>query len=141
MPVVWTSDLATGVGWQDKEHKELFKVLDRLAVVSAGGGGSEAVESAVSSVDDYVVGHFHHEETAMSKYDYPDILDHLVAHTSFIEEFSSIKNEYLLREGLEGARLEELVLDRVVGWWHDHIMTIDKPLGRFLARRTGEKGP
>ena len=141
MALVWTNDLATGVAWQDKEHKELFRFLDELVEAAARDAGKGALESAVASVDDYVVTHFHHEEKAMSRYNYPEALKHLEAHTYFIDDFSHIKEEYLLKGVLDGEKLARIVVEKVVGWWREHIITIDKPLGAFLVSRHGEKGP
>lgn len=137
MTIEWGQDFATGIAWQDKEHKELFKRLNDLVGAIERGEGGEEVERLLEFLDEYVVAHFHHEEQAMSRYSYPDILKHLEEHTRFIDEISAIKKE----SRQCGSGLAEVVRRRLHDWLVDHIGEIDKTLGAFLKQRPGEKTP
>jgi hemerythrin len=137
MAIEWGQNFATGVAWQDREHKELIKRLKELVSAIERGEGKEEVGRLLKFLDDYVVAHFHHEEQAMSRYNYPEILAHLKEHTQFIDDFSRLKKE------VQGASpgLAERVRNRLVGWLVKHLGSTDKALGAFLNQRPGEKGP
>jgi hemerythrin-like metal-binding protein len=137
MAIEWGQQLSTGVPWQDREHKEFFKRLNELVSAIERGEGEEEVGRLFKFLDDYMVTHFHHEEQAMSRYGYPDILTHLEEHTHFIDDLSRLKKESLQC----GSGLAEQVRSRLVDWLVDHIGSTDKALGAFLNQRPGEKAP
>jgi hemerythrin len=145
MQLEFTSELETGIGWQDREHKELFKRIK--AVVDAAehieeancscdtaGSKDDACEllKLLDFLDDYVVEHFHDEEQAMSKGAYPDMLKHLEEHTIFIDEIGKVRTE-LESTGVTHALVEELHT-QVADWFKNHIAETDKLLGAFLVR-------
>jgi hemerythrin len=137
MVIEWGPHLATGVAWQDREHKELFKRFNQLVSAIECGEGEEEVGKLFKFLDDYVVTHFHHEEQAMSKFSYPGILAHLEEHTHFIDDLFGLE-----RESQQcGSGLAELVRSRLVSWLENHIGSTDKALGVFLNQRHGEKAP
>ncbi|MEE9615005.1 MAG: bacteriohemerythrin [Thermodesulfobacteriota bacterium] len=132
MKVEWSKDLATGIGWQDRQHKELFKRARSLFDALVRGEGTEEVGKLLDFLDEYVVVHFHDEEQAMSKRNYPDTLSHIEEHTEFIEHLSDLKS------GLPGGdNFAEEVQTRVVYWLMNHIAVTDKDLGEFLKREGG----
>lgn len=143
MSIEWGPHLATGVSWQDREHKELLKRFKDLVRAIDEGKGEEEVKSLFNFLDEYVVSHFHNEEQAMSRHGYPDMLVHLEEHTHFIDDFSRVRSgaEGSGDGGEGGNDLAELVRERLMGWILNHIGSTDQSLGAFLKQRPGEKAP
>ena len=129
--------LETGVPWQDREHKELYKRIKALIEAVERHDGPAEVIKLLDFLDDYVVEHFHDEEQAMSKVDYPDMLTHLGEHTVFIDELAKIKDE--LEHGVTAGLIDE-VQDQVARWFENHVIKTDKVLGAFLIKAASPTG-
>ncbi|MBI5810314.1 MAG: hemerythrin family protein [Deltaproteobacteria bacterium] len=129
MAIVWSKSLSTGVEWQDRQHKELFKRINTLLEAMNLGSGKAEVQKLFQFLDEYFVVHFDAEEQAMHKFDYPASLAHVAEHTHFIEDISR------LREEGQAAMTTGLLIQtqrRVVDWLIHHIGSVDKDLGAFI---------
>lgn len=138
MGLEWTPNLSTGVDWQDRHHKELFKKISRLLDAMTIGQGKEEVGSLFKFLDEYIVYHFEAEEQAMSKHAYPGAFNHTAEHTHFIEEIAALRGEF--RKGASSGLVIK-VQRQVVDWLLNHICGPDKKLGEFLVGVEGEKRP
>lgn len=131
MAFEWSNNLSTGIDWQDRQHKELFKRINSLIEAMSVGLGKEEVLKIFKFLDDYFIVHFEAEEQAMNKYHYPGTLSHLAEHTRFIEEAAKLKKE--CEEGITTA----LVLKtkrQLVDWLIYHIGAVDKTFGAFITK-------
>ncbi len=129
MAIEWSDSLATGVGWQDKQHKELFRRINSLLDAMNVGLGKEEVSRLFTFLDEYFVVHFEAEEQAMNRYRYPGLIAHLAEHMGFIERVSALKDE--CGAGITTGsviKVQRLVVD----WLVNHIGGVDKALGKFL---------
>lgn len=129
MGIEWSNNLSTGVDWQDRHHKELFKRINRLLDAMSAGYGKEEVRDMFNFLDEYFVVHFEAEERAMNKYNYPGTVAHLAEHTNFIDQIA------LLRKDFESGASTGLVIKvqrQVVDWLINHIGDLDKKLGSFI---------
>ncbi len=126
---ILTDSLLTGVSWQDRQHKELIKRVNRLIEAIEQGKGMAELERLFTFLDEYMVIHFEAEEVAMHNHDYPDTVAHLREHTMFIEDLAGLREgmEHFAQEELE-AKAERLLVD----WLRNHIGRVDKKLGLFL---------
>lgn len=134
MSMEWTPSLSTGIVWQDRQHRELFKKVNALLDAIDAGIGQTEVVKLLDFLDEYFVVHFEAEEQAMNLCNYPDTLAHLTAHTNFIDEMSRLK-----AEAAEHVT-HELVIHtqlKVADWFVNHIANIDKKLGEYILK--GEK--
>lgn len=134
MGIEWTANLSTGVEWQDKHHKELFKRINRLLDAMNLGQGKEEVASLFDFLDEYIAYHFEAEEQAMSKHSYEAALAHMAEHTRFIDEIAELSQEF--KKG-PTTGLVIKVQRQVVDWLLNHICGPDKRLGEFLVTATG----
>ena len=123
---------STGVIWQDRQHRELFKRVGLFVDAIDEGRGREEVLRLLEFLDEYVVFHFHDEEKAMERAGYPESLAHMREHTEFIEELSGLKEE--LEHGYSPQRLER-VRESMVRWLREHIGRADRELGAFLLKK------
>ncbi len=131
MSIEWNGNLSTGVEWQDRHHKELFKRVSGLLEAMSVGTGKEEIERLFTFLDSYFVVHFDAEEQAMSKYGFPGAVEHLGEHTGFIDSVASLR-----RECASGATsvLVVKVQKLVVDWLVHHIGEMDKKLGVHILK-------
>jgi len=94
MAIEWSRNLSTGVEWQDRHHKELFKRVNGLLDAMSVGMGKDELDRVFRFLDSYIVVHFDAEEQAMSKYDFPHAMEHLREHTGFIEAVAALRHEF-----------------------------------------------
>ncbi|MBF0317436.1 MAG: hemerythrin family protein [Nitrospirae bacterium] len=128
IPVKWTQQLQTGVIWQDMQHIEL---LDKLCIlhesISENREMSE-VEDTFSFLDHYTKSHFAIEERYMAQYQYTDYQLHKQQHERFINDLTTLKNDFSARNKLASFAL---CFD-LNTWFVDHINVADRKLGEFL---------
>lgn len=134
MAIEWTTNLSTGVVWQDRQHKELFKRINKLLDAMTVGLGKEEVLQLFNFLDEYFVVHFEAEEQAMNRCNYTNTVEHLAEHTGFIEDVSRLRKE--AENGISTVLVAQ-VQKRVVDWLINHIGGIDKKLGECILQ--GEK--
>lgn len=122
----------TGVGWQDKQHRDVLEnASDLLAAIENGNGASE-IKKFLAFLDEYVVVHFHEEEKVMSECHYPGKLarDHIHDHTAFIIVLSQYRVELELDDSIEHVKVIGLSLS---SWLEEHMLGMDKKLGVYLT--------
>lgn len=133
MALIWTTALATGIEWQDNQHKELFNKINVLIDAMSRGVATDEAGGLFRFLDTYVRDHFHNEEAAMDKQRYPEAVSHKEQHKKFIENMTRLKNEYhkeMAHKQIIDAR--KLLAD----WFCEHIAKIDKKLGEFLVHKS-----
>lgn len=131
--VRWTEDMSIGDAEIDRQHKELFALLDKT-FEAAGRRESDAASQttdALRSLCDYVVKHFASEEALMDPATYPEYDRHVQEHIE-----GSMRALDFLDAANEGrdVRVEEF-LEFLVEWVRHHIHETDQTLGRHLARK------
>ncbi|MBI5561781.1 MAG: hemerythrin family protein [Deltaproteobacteria bacterium] len=131
MAMEWNNNLSTGVMWQDRQHKELFKRVNKLLDAMTVGLGKEEVGRLLKFLDEYFVVHFEAEEQAMTRCDYPDAVAHLSEHTRFIEDVSRLEAE---AEAGASTTLVMQTQSKVVDWFINHIGEVDKKLGECILK-------
>lgn len=137
MSLEWNRNLSTGVEWQDRHHKELFKRVNGLLDAMSTGTGKDELDRMFSFLDSYFTVHFEAEGQAMSKYGFPEAVEHLKEHTGFIEDIARLRQE--CANGATSVlviKVQRLVVD----WLINHIGESDKRLGaHILAAETGRR--
>lgn len=131
MAIEWNRNLSTGVEWQDRHHKELFKRVNALLDAMSVGMGKDEVDRVFRFLDSYIVVHFDAEEQAMSKHGYPYAVEHLCEHTGFIEDVAALRHEFAGGPtGVLVVKVQKLVVD----WLINHIGGEDKRLGSYILK-------
>lgn len=136
MSIEWSNSFSTGLEWQDRHHKELFKRINRLLDAMNLGYGKDELVKVFDFLDDYFVYHFEAEEQAMNKFNYPGMIAHLGEHTRFIERISKLRAEF--ERGASSA-LAIRTQREVVDWLINHIGGVDKTLGAFILKAGYER--
>lgn len=136
MALEWSSNLSTGVDWQDRHHKELFKRVNGLLDAMSTGMGQGELDRMFKFLDSYFIVHFDAEEQAMSKYGFPGTVEHLCEHTGFIEDVARLKREC---ENGVSAGLVVKAQKLVIEWLLNHIGGSDKKLGAHILMTETER--
>jgi len=134
----WTEDLSIGIDIIDNQHKELFNRINSLLEAIKQHICKDKISGIIQFLDDYVHSHFDEEERYMLKYGYPEYQFHKAQHEHFKKELSALKSELIKIEGrakLGSYELSVITNQVVVDWILDHIVKIDKQLGKFLQIR------
>ncbi len=131
--------LETGVGWQDTQHRELYKrIVDLVIAIDERVVQNEAVR-LLDFLDEYVVVHFHDEERAMGDSDFPEIVTHIEAHHRFIEELDTLRGA--VDKNPDNPELSTMVHEKVLDWIENHIAVNDKELGQYLLKSSNAAVP
>jgi hemerythrin len=137
MAVEWTQDLATGVEWQDNQHKELFARINNLTEAMKAGRGRYEVGKVLKFLEDYVISHFGEEEKYMNILNYPDNIPHKMEHTKFKNIFSDLKKQIeSSEESIASLSILTIKVNQALDdWLKNHIGKVDKSLGAFLKTK------
>lgn len=131
MAIEWSKTLSTGVAWQDRQHRELFKRINTLLEAVTVGLGKEEAVRLLKFLEDYIVVHFEAEEQAMNRVNYPATLEHLARHTAFIDEVGRLRSEFAAAPtSALVIKIQRVVID----WLIMHIGGEDKALGSFILK-------
>ncbi|MBP2659872.1 MAG: hemerythrin-like metal-binding protein [Firmicutes bacterium] len=124
--VKWEDKYSLGVESIDEQHKELFRIANRIYELLKNEMILDKYDHIMEIIDElknYTVDHFKDEEEYMKSIGYKKFLSHKVAHTDFLDKMENIDvnkidnghNEYLLS-----------ILDFVCVWLIEHILKEDK---------------
>lgn len=82
--LVWKDEFSIGVDTIDKEHKRLFKIINKLFAFSEEDKKSQwACQEGIKFFKDHAMKHFADEEEYMASIDYKDIQIHKHIHAGF----------------------------------------------------------
>lgn len=129
MGLIWIPRLATGIDWQDNQHKELFVRINDLIDAMPQKKGKGDLVVLFDFLDDYVKEHFRNEEVAMSRFKYPAEGLHKGQHKEFVDNIIYLKQRF---EDEDDSGLEMEARKLLADWFFNHIQKIDKQLGDFL---------
>lgn len=123
--ITWTdASYGTGVDIADKQHQELFGLINNLHGAVAGGNRSD-VGSKLDALIDYVVMHFQTEEKFMQEKNYPGYADHKVEHEKLVGTCADLQTKFHAGE----AEITMDTLQFVKDWLDSHIPNIDRKYG------------
>ncbi|HEY3296336.1 MAG TPA: bacteriohemerythrin [bacterium] len=126
MALVWNPRLSTGLDWQDAQHQELFKRVNRLLDAMLNGQGVTSVGEVFTFLEEYVVKHFGNEERFMKLNSLTCYAKHKAAHEEFIRTYTELKKEFNTSTSQNSVCLKlQTMLSK---WLTTHIGTLDKEL-------------
>ncbi|MBI5826554.1 MAG: hemerythrin family protein [Deltaproteobacteria bacterium] len=133
MGLIWTASLATGVDWQDSQHKDLFcKINEFIEAINRGKTQGDLL-GLFNFLSNYVRTHFKQEEVAMDKHGYPGTVAHKALHKTFMDNLSVLQKG--LREQEDIHKLTMQARKLLSDWFYDHVAKMDKNLGGFLVTK------
>ena len=133
MSYVWSPDLETGNAAIDRQHQELFDMVDALVEAYASGKGRQEVEKTMEFLVGYSIKHFADEEKLQKEHGYPDHLRHRGIHIEFrhtVEELVAV----LLRDGPTDVFIREVYIT-VGEWLTNHIKGEDFKMAAYVQSK------
>jgi len=124
----WNPDWETGNERIDKQHRELFRQMERLLLSLTEGGVTEEVERTLLLLGDYIATHFNTEEALMLEQGYPGRARHMAVHGELRRKVEALVVEYQL----DSSAISASVLDFLVTWLKEHLAGEDHLMAAFL---------
>lgn len=127
-PCEFSDEYLTGIELVDREHRELFRIVDRadrLVKEYEEVSGYDEVAAILSELRDYTKEHFRDEEEYMESIRYAGIDAQKRAHAAFIDKLENI--DYNEIDKNPQASLQKL-LEFLLGWLINHILYTDKKI-------------
>jgi hemerythrin len=118
----------SGIGVIDEQHRELFRIVDRLRRRVQEKAGTDSVEALLGELVACSERHFALEEQLMSQFGYPDLPQHRSEHTSMLGSLHELKAQF--HEGHQV--LVALLPTFMEGWLRHHISDGDFGFVTFL---------
>lgn len=131
--IVWTDNLAVGVGLIDEQHKLLIKHLNDLKLALASTKGPAHVTSTLDFLIEYTNFHFGTEEKHMAANNYPEIDFHKSKHEEFKKNLRHMEAD-LQEEGATQDLADEMDA-LLVNWLIQHIQSVDVAFGKYLMSK------
>ncbi len=136
MYLEWDSSLTIGVSNIDEQHKELFDRLNQLLIAMKEGKGKDEVMRILDFLEEYVYKHFNDEEDIQRKYKYPEYDIQCNQHEEFKKELQKLREVFKIQG--TSALLALNIQRNMITWCKNHIMILDKDLGKFLNQNSNQ---
>lgn len=132
----WTTEFETGVKAIDNDHKALFDEIKQLAVVLLEHGNRDAIDRAITCLENYVHEHFNREETFMINAGYPGTEAHIKSHRALTRQVALLKkiNRHESAE-IDPVKLVHFLSD----WLSHHIVNIDMAYVPYLQGQADDR--
>lgn len=130
---VFSDEYLTGIELIDDEHRELFSLVNdvhKLVNDDFIFDKYDEIMHILESLRNYTEMHFHDEETYMEQIKYPGLPLQRHAHAAFIDKLVNINLSEL--DAMDDNQQEYLldVLDFLAKWLVNHILKMDKLIGK-----------
>jgi len=130
--VPWSSDLSVHHEKLDRQHADLFRLLEQAAAVFEGGGKAALVQ-AVDAFVHAMLEHTATEEALMEESLFPERGRHRAAHEVFLADLQQLSAE--LQQNGPTPLVGDWLRLRVPEWLRFHVAVNDANLGAHLAQR------
>lgn len=122
---VWKNEFNIGVETIDKEHKKLFKIINKLLLFQENEENFQwACREGIKFFKQHAVNHFADEEEYMTSIHYEDLEQHRRLHTGFRENTLPALEKELQESDYSPDSLEHF-LGVCAGWLIGHTLTED----------------
>jgi len=127
----WSSSFLVNIEEIDKQHENLFKIINNLHNSLKRGEGEAFIKPILNSLVKEVIIHFETEEKWMKKYEYPELQKHYEEHQAYILEIKG----FIVKNKMRTPLLARNLLLSLGGWYREHITEYDIKIGKFLKEK------
>ncbi|MGE5503164.1 MAG: bacteriohemerythrin [Actinomycetota bacterium] len=127
--LAWTSDLTTGVGQFDDDHRHLLGIYNELFAACFAGLASTVIADILERLLSYTNDHFRREEEAMRQTRFPGLAEHEAAHDGLVMRLSELRQS-LQRGSIDNLDVEALAF--LEHWIVTHTLEMDRAYGEHL---------
>ena len=138
--MMWKDSYKVGVELIDNQHKELFRRLSEFFKVIRGDGSWEdrmaKVKETLEFMQEYVIIHFHDEETYQEEIGFPDLENHKFIHEKFKKEISDCAKTFEAGE-MDEDKMQEFG-GKLMTWLIMHVGKADQQIGEYARAKEGQ---
>ena len=127
----WSKSLSVGIDKIDREHKELFSIVNDLLQIYHDKQGQEQILDVLYAMVQYAQEHFATEDEYMTAYGFPKFQDHRKEHTKYLERVGEFLERY--EAGSQTLTTDMLVF--LSQWWLEHTSEDDLAFGLWVKSR------
>ena len=120
---VWKKEYETGIEEIDRQHRGLFKNIDKLLLAIYQGKEEAELYKLGKFMMDYIEEHFTQEEDWMRASNYPELENHINEHKNFVKLYQEFKEEMDYKG--PSIYLANRMLKALRSWWEVHILKSD----------------
>lgn len=131
MGIQWKDEFSVNVEEIDKQHMQLFDILDRLGKAIRLGRDKRELALLLGDFIFYTDRHFFSEETYMRRINFPEIDEHCERHEKVKERVKEIREEY--NKGNYVITLE--LYDLISTWIMTHVIVEDQKYAEYARQR------
>lgn len=118
----WETKYSVGNIEMDNHHQRLFQIINSLHEAMLEGNSKRILEEIFTQLIDYTQFHFSAEEEYMKAMSYPQLLEHQVQHTAFINRVIEYRDDFVAGN----SNLSLQVMNFLRDWLINHILGSDK---------------
>lgn len=119
--IQWDEKYSVRIQSIDKQHMELFKLLNNLLEAMKQGQAAPVLNSIILDLEYYALNHFQKEEYFFHRFNYADKAKHIEEHRLFTQKISQLKSD--LKSGKITVTFELLTF--IKDWASHHILEED----------------
>ncbi len=132
MELSWDESYATGIEKIDKQHQELFAIVNELSAALVLGRANNSVGAVLKRLTEYASCHFATEEELMRKYDYPLTNQHMEEHKRFTQQMTDLVFRHRDGKILVHVQTYTVLRDYILNHICDEEKVYDQGLGQYL---------
>lgn len=129
--IQWSPGYSVNVAEIDRQHQELFKMINDLNTAMTQGKGRAILGKIIDRMVSYAKMHFSTEETYFSKFGYPDSGKHRSEHAKFIKKIHDFKSQFEANK--IGLSID--IMNFLTDWLKEHIRVSDKKYSSFFNQK------
>ena len=118
----WDEKYSVGIQVIDDQHKEIFRILDKLYSLLKEGKPENLLRGIIPELENYTIFHFQKEEAYFKRFNYADSDEHISEHKEFIRRINEIKLD--IEQGRSTIGFDLMIYLKI--WIDHHILTVDK---------------
>ncbi len=118
----WEDKYSVGIQSIDNQHKELFRILEKLLEAMKKGLANEITTQIIMELESYALIHFQKEEFFFQRFNFQGSVAHITEHQKFLQKVVSLKSD--IKSGKITLTFE--LLNFLKDWIDHHILVIDK---------------
>lgn len=127
-PCEFTDAYLVGIDLIDREHKEIFRIADRMFQMLKYYGTSAGYDDIVTVLNELkvcIAEHFGDEEAYMESIHYEGLDAQKRAHTAYLDKLENINRDEALANP---QKYFQKLIEFLIGWLIDHITKVDKKI-------------
>jgi hemerythrin len=133
--VVWDDDNLTGDSTLDRQHQDLFTMVNELHDLISGGADKDTIAQALERLDRHVTTHIQAEERLMQAVDFPGYAEHKQRHEELGHRAAKVIDDYASGRTMLTIALARFFAD----WIRHHVQGDDQALIAYLRQHTAAR--